>query len=154
MGMYKISYSLALSSPKQWVFSAKENICSEKTFRKLSGNFPINHTGIVFMSHCCRIGRQSLHRSQRPLHSWTKHKKSAKNECQEMCEINLSYSCLQRFDTFWMCRTYNEQKRNPFEFEETCMEKLVKSLRANLFLASFNHCWPLCGGLKSSLHGL
>ena len=37
------------------------------------------------------------------------------------------------------------RKRKLFENAETCLEKLVKSLWVNLFLAVFSHLKPLCG---------
>ena len=76
-------------------------------------------------------------------HSWVKFKIPAKNEIKKIRENDGSYLYLQRFDKFLLC---NDRKRKLFEYAGICMEKLVKSLWMNLFLAGFSHLEPLCGG--------
>ena len=57
---------------------------------------------------------------------------------KKFVKLTRLYLCMQQFEIFWMCRTRNDRKRKLCEFAETCMEKLVKSLRVNSFSASFS----------------
>ncbi len=41
--------------------------------------------------------------------------------------------------------------RNYVNLPETCLEKLVKSIQVNLFLADFNYLEPLCAGAVKAL---
>jgi hypothetical protein len=66
-------------------------------------------------------------------HSWAKRQKLVKNEIQNIREIDRSYFVPL---TIWHVLI---RKRKQFENAETCLEKLVKSLLVNLFLAVFSH---------------
>ena len=59
-------------------------------------------------------------------------------------EIDWLYLCLQRFDEFWIWSARYDRKRKLCESAETSLEKFVKSLQENLFLAGFSHMKPLC----------
>ena len=50
---------------------------------------------------------------------------------------------------FWY-ETRNDRKRKLFEYAGIWMEKLVKSLWVNLFLAGFSHLEPLCDATTKS----
>ena len=58
----------------------------------------------------------------------------------KICELNWSYLCPQQFDTFWNKANY--PKRKLCESAKS-LEKIVKSLQVNLFLAGFSHLEPL-----------
>ena len=49
---------------------------------------------------------------------------------------------LQRFDNFFILSTCCDWKRKSRDFEETFMEKIVKALQVNLFVAGFSHLKP------------
>ena len=60
-----------------------------------------------------------------------KRQKPAENEIQKIREIDGSYLCLQQFDKFSIRSASNNRKRKLCEFDDSCLEKLVKSLQVN-----------------------
>ena len=58
---------------------------------------------------------------------WTKHKKTPKTRFKKMWNWRIN----QRFDMFWMWSAGNDRKLKLCEFEEICLEELVKQHQVN-----------------------
>ena len=63
-------------------------------------------------------------------------------------EIDCSCFCLQRFDKHWKWSAHNNRKQKLCKYDETCLEKLVKSLWIYLFWAGFSLLEPKCIALE------